>query len=159
MNKGKIVAITTLPITTPKDDAFGCSVSDRTLIDCICKYSDHLRKEGVEVFARKDNVIATEKGYFCAFYEEDLRNAEGGIDNPIPFKGKDGRMKVEIVKEGGSVVTEDLATLVAMAYCPNPKKYKKVWFRDGNPENVNAANLYWVSNFKYFFLSKFHKTK
>ncbi len=149
MSKAKLIAITTMPITVPAKDAFDCAIRDRDLIDSICKYSDKIREEGVEIFKRVDNIIATDKGYFCAFYEEDLRMMEGGIDNPTPFKGRDGRMKVNIKTEHQKWVIEDLATLVAMAFCPNPKKYTKTWFRDGNSENVNADNIYWVSDDKY----------
>lgn len=145
----KIISITTMPLTVPSEEAFDCAVRDRVLIDSICKYADLLRKEGVEVFKRVDNVIATEKGYFLAWYDEDLRNMEGGLDNPTPFKGKDGRMKVNIKRESGQWVIEDLAKLVAMAFVPNPNKYQQTYFKDHNPENVNADNLVWISDGKY----------
>lgn len=151
--KYKSIAITTMPVSVPAEEAFDCAIKDRDLIDSICKYSDKLRGEGVEVFKRVDNVIATEKGYFVAWYEEDLRMMEGGIDNPTPFKGKDGRMKVNIKTEHGKWVIQDLATIVAMAFCPNPKKYTKVYFKDANPENCNGDNLYWVSDAKLQLLT------
>lgn len=147
--KNKTIAITTMPISVPKEDAFDCAVDDRELIDAICKYSDLLRKENVEVFKRVKNVIATDKGYYIAWYEEELREMEEGIDNPVPFKGKDGRMKVNIKKEDGNWEIQDLATLVAMAFCPNPLKRKRCWFKDNNTENCNAENIFWISNWEY----------
>src|SRR6185503_4670677 len=111
--------------------------------------------QGIEVFARKGNIIATSNGYYSAMYTDDIRNKEGGIDNPIPFKGNDGRMKVDIVAEDGRHETKDLAELVAMAYCTNEHKYTKVWFRDAKPENCNAENLFWVSKLNYWLLKTF----
>ncbi len=152
MNAVKEVSITTMPISTPAENAFECAVRDRVLINSICKYADMLRGQGVEVYKRKDNVIATSTGYYFAWYDEDLRSVEGGIDNPTPFKGKDGRMKVSIVKENGTISIEDLAILIAMRFCPNPKKYTKVYFKDFDVTNCNADNLQWVSYIKYCYL-------
>lgn len=155
MKKGDTIIITHIPISAPRDEVFASSICERTLVNAICKYSGHLRKNDVEVFERKGNIIATEEGYYFALYEKDVREMEGGIDNPKPFKGKDGRLKVEVIKENGEKAIEDLATLIAMSYSPNPNKYTKVFFRDNNPENCIANNLYWVSKLKYFFLSTF----
>lgn len=152
VKKNEAISILAFPLSTPKEKIFGTAIRDRKLINSICEYSKTLRGENIEVFERKENSIATEKGYFVALYEEDIRSREGGIDNPTPFKGKDGRMKVQIVKENGQISIEDLATLVAMAYAPNEKRYTKVWFRDNNPENVVDTNLIWISNFKYWLI-------
>lgn len=151
----KYVVVTKMPLTVKMEDAYACSSNDKILVNSICEYRKQIEREGKEVFARHDNVIVCEDGYYFAFYEDDLRNMEGGIDNPIPFKGKDGRMKVDVIKENGEHSDEDLATLVAMSFCPNPKKYKRVFFRDANAENCNAENLFWSSEFKYFFLKLF----
>ena len=64
--------------------------------------------------------------------------------DPVAFKGKDGRMKVELRDNNGEQYIEDLATLVALQFVPNPFGYTKVSFKDGNPENVHAENLQWV---------------
>lgn len=146
------IVITTMPLGTPKEEAFDCAVDDRELINAICEYSKELRKGDIEIFERKKNVIATEKGYYIAWYEDDLRSMEGGIDNPTPYRGKDNRMKVTIKAEDGRWVEEDLATLVAMGFCENLKGYKKVWFKDSNYENCNADNLFWISKWKYILL-------
>jgi hypothetical protein len=156
----KAISITTAPLSMPKEDAFECAERDRNLIDHICRFADKLREQNIEVFERKDNVIATESGYYFAYYTEDIRSMEGGIDNPIPFKGKDGRMKIIVKAESGEYLVTDLANLVAMAYCKNPKKYKITYFRDANSSNVNAENLFWVSKIEHFFFKTFKiKTK
>ena len=115
------------------------------------EYRKHIEQEGKEVFSRVYNILICEDGYYFAFYEDELEKIErevpGGIDNPIPFKGKDGRMKIHVVKENGETVEVDLADLVAMKHCPNPKKYKYTWFVDGNVENCNAENIYWCNKF------------
>jgi len=152
---GQQISIVTAPITIPKEDVFSCSINDHTLSNYICEFRKVLEKQNIEVFARKGNILATSNGYYSAMYTDDIRNKEGGIDNPTPFVGKDGRMKVDIVKEDKTHSIEDLATLIAMAYCPNPRRYKKVFFRDANAENVNADNLFWVSSVKIFYLQLF----
>lgn len=145
MKKQKSVVITTMPIAVPAKDAFECAMHDRVLIDCICKYADELRGKGVEVFKREKNIIATSDGYFCAFYEDDLETME---KDPLAFKGKDGRMKVELRGKDGEQKIEDLATLVAIAFIPNPGGFTFVDFKDGNPENTNADNLFWTEKKK-----------
>lgn len=143
-NKSTTVVITSMPISVPADDAFECAIHDRILIDCICKYADELRGKGIEVFKRKSNIIATSDGYFCAFYEDDIETME---KDPMAFKGKDGRMKVELRGKNG-VGIEDLATLVASAFIPNPHGFTHVDFKDGNPENCKAENLFWTDKKK-----------
>lgn len=153
------ISIVTAPINIPKEEMFDCAIRDHVLSGYICQFRKELEKQGIEVFARKENIIATERGYYSAMYTDDIRNMEGGIDNPVPFKGKDGRMKVDIIAEDGKHSIQDLALLIAMAYCPNPARFKKVWFKDSRPENVNADNLYFVSSFDYLFLKSFYNTK
>ena len=145
----QVLSVIKLPLSVNKEDLFKAATHDRVLINGIIAYRKKLEEQGIEIFKREENILATEDGYYCAVYEEDLRNAPGGIDNPIPFKGKDGRLKVDVVKESGETVSCDLADLVAMKHCPNPKKYKRTWFVDGNPENVTADNIYWVSDLRY----------
>lgn len=136
----KTVVITTMPISVPVEEAFKCAFHDRKLIDSICRYASDLRGKGVEVFERKYNIIATEQGYFCAFYNEDLETME---KDPVSFKGEDGRMKVQLWKDGKMTI-EDVALLVAQTFVPNPFGYTEVGFRDGNLSNPAADNLYWI---------------
>lgn len=149
----KKISITTAPLSMKKEDAFECAERDRNLIDHICRFADKLREQDIEVFERRDNVIATESGYYFAYYDEDIRSMEGGIDNPIPYKWKDGRMKINIKAEDGNWFQGDLADTVAMAYCPNPNKYNKTWFKNnfknGSEKDCVADNIYWLPTWKY----------
>ena len=60
-----------------------------------------------------------------------------------PFVDVDGRLKVNLVKDG-KVFKEDLAKLVATQFVPNPNNYQNVEFIDGNKMNCASSNLKWV---------------
>jgi hypothetical protein len=152
---GQLISIVEAPLSIPRKDIFDCAINDHTLSNYICEFRKVLEKQNIEVFARKGNILATSNGYYSAMYTDDIRNKEGGIDNPTPFKGKDGRMKVDIIAEDGRKVVRDLADLVAMAFCQNPKKYTKTWFIDGNPENCSADNIFFCSKFDYLVFKTF----
>lgn len=154
-SKVQQLSVMQIPMGTPTAQVFKYVRQERILIDAACEYAKKLREQDVEIFERKENVLATEKGYFAVLFDEEIRMEPGGIDNPVPFKGNDGRMKVEIVKEDGSKVIEDLANLVAKAFVSNFRLRKKVWFKDANPENCAAENLYYVPTWKYWFLKTF----
>lgn len=149
---GQEISIVSAPLTIPKEEIYDCAVRDHNLSDYICQFRKHLEKQGIEVYGRKENIIVTENGYYTAMYTDDIRNKEGGIDNPIPFKGKDGRLKVDIVAEDGRTEVKDLALLVGMAFCPNPKKYTKTYFRDCDCLNCNADNIFFCSDIEYWIL-------
>lgn len=156
---GQFISIVTAPLNIPKEEMFSCAIRDHVLSDYICQFRKQLEKQGIEVFARKENIIATERGYYSAMYTDDIRSKPGGIDNPIPFKGKDGRMKVDVIAEDGRHSQQDLATLVGMAYCENPKRYKHTWFKDNNPENCNADNIKWLKRTRYFYFKSIYNIK
>lgn len=144
MKQVESIIITHLPISTDSSLAFKDTVDDRTLINAICEYRKELEREGVEVFERKNNVIATEKGYFFAFFEKDLDH-EIREEEVKPFKDVDGRMKVILVNDKtGKPEIKDLAELVAVAFLDNPNHYKYIRFIDGNKENCKAENLEWT---------------
>lgn len=149
------MSVIQIPISKPANEVFTFVRAERELTDAACIYAKQLREAGVEIFERKGNVIATDKGYFAVLFNNEIREQPGGIDNPTPFKGMDGRLKVEIVKEGGSKVVVDLAELIAKKFVPNLHMRKKVWFKDANPENCNADNLYYVPTWQYWFLKTF----
>jgi len=46
---------------------------DENLIESILDYADELKENNVEIFKHDKNIIATSDGYFCAFYERDLK--------------------------------------------------------------------------------------
>ena len=138
----KKIVITHSSITTPLEEAMKCRIKDRGLIDCMCTYRKEIEKEGVEVFKRWDNIIVTENGFNYALYEEELESIQSPKP-PVPFKGEDGRQKVILKNKKGEKCIEDVATMVAMGFIPNPSGLKYVKFKDGNPNNCQADNLYW----------------
>lgn len=143
------VLITHLPLSKDKEQVFSIVKRSRLLINSICEYSKDLRKRGIEVYERKVNIIRTEHGYFCAFFEEDIkegRAAEGEQKEQKiePFTGIDGRQKVQLTDKEGDIVIEDLATIVATTFkLPNPDNLSYVLFKDNDPTNCKIENLYW----------------
>ena len=143
IEKKKIV-ITHLPLSKEKEEVFSIVKRSRLLINAICSYSKELKRAGVEVYERKVNIIHTEQGYYCAFFEEDInQNRTQDKERLQPFKGIDGRLKVQLLDKHGGIVIEDVALLVAKIHVPNPEQYEHVNFKDGNPENVKMENLEW----------------
>ena len=149
------MSIMQFPIGHNQNEVFTYVRTDRALIDAACRYADKLREQDVEIFERKGNVIASDKGYFAILFDEEIRSQPGNIDNPTPFKGTDGRMKVKIKRETGDWIVEDLADLVAKKFVPNRLMRRRVWFKDANPENCQAENLYFVPSWKYWVLKTF----
>ena len=49
---------------------------DENLTDSILSYAEELKQNDVEIFKHEKNIIATSTGYYCAFYERDLRLAK-----------------------------------------------------------------------------------
>jgi hypothetical protein len=82
LKKAEEIRIVKLPIDVGNDVAFSMVIDDRVLIDSICRVADNLRKQGVEVFSRQQNVIATEDGFFFAIREEDAVAVESGTFKP-----------------------------------------------------------------------------
>lgn len=147
------MSIMQFPIGHPQNDVFIYVRTDRELVDAACRYADKLRQQNVEIFERRGNVLATEKGYFAVLFEEEIRSIPGNIDNPTPFIGKDKRVKIDVVKEDGTKVVEDLATLVAQKFVPNFHHKTRIGFKDYNRGNCQANNLIFISKFKYWWLN------
>lgn len=139
------IVLTELPLSKDKDAVFSLANNDKGLVQAIIKYRKELVAKKVEVFVRKDNILVTELGYFFALYADDPNlkeqpKIEGKIE---PFMGLDGRLKVQLMDKEGNPRIEDLAHLVAQVHVPNPKKFEYVLFKDKNPQNTEATNLYW----------------
>lgn len=138
----KPIVITHLPLTKEREEVFSIVKRSRVLINSICQYSKELRRKGIKVFERQVNIIRTEAGYFCAFYEEDIKEKQTEkIEKQ--FEGIDGRMKILLHDEDGEEVVKDVAELVAMAFIPNPDNLQFVKHKDGDIKNNTADNLYW----------------
>lgn len=140
----KKIVYTYLPLTKEKEEVFSIAKRSKLLINAICEYSKELKRAGVEVYERYVNVIHTERGYYCAFFEDDLENNRTEKKKqPVPFKGIDGRLKIQMTDKDNNIIIEDVAYLVALNYVPNPDNYEFVLFKDKNPENVKVENLFW----------------
>jgi hypothetical protein len=140
------VAITNLPLTVAKEEAYKNAVHDRRLIGIMVEYRKTLEGQGIEVFKRKENILVTEKGYYMAFYKDELQEITNDEDKEMAEKqyfGKDGRLKVKLQDKDGVDHELDVATMVAQQFLQNPFNFKHVSFKDGNPANCNASNLYW----------------
>ena len=60
------------------------------------------------------------------------------------YIGADGRLKAKLIDKDGVEHEEDVATLVALSFVPNPNNYTKVEHIDGDVTNNCANNLRWV---------------
>lgn len=67
------IVITTVPITEPQENVFKMCTNDPTLVRHISDWW-HMSGKG-EIVYQQDNIIMGIDGYFCAFYEKDLRMA------------------------------------------------------------------------------------
>jgi hypothetical protein len=145
MKDNRKVVITHLPIEKDSEEVFSIAKRSRLLINSICQYSKDLMARGVKIFERHANIIRTEAGYFCAFYEEDLEKNRTVKKEEIQeqFEGLDGRMKVVLHNSSGEEVVRDVAEMVAMAFVPNPDNYEFVKHKDEDLKNNKAENLYW----------------
>jgi len=137
------IVFTTIPIKADREETFAKSERDPRLISAIVGYRKLLEKNDVEVFARKNNCIATEKGYYFALYEDTLQEVNAKEEIEKQYIGTDGRVKVKLLDKDGAEHEFDIATLVAQQFVPNPLELKYVKFLDGNPKNCNKSNLYW----------------
>jgi len=138
----KNIIITKMPISIPSERVFKSKIHDRTLINAVVEYRKELEGNGIEIFERADNILATSDGYYLAFYEDDLEAAEQDAIVE-PFKGEDGRMKVRLDNGKGEFEIRDVAELVALTFIPNPNSYKYILFKDGNKGNCSADNIEW----------------
>ena len=121
----------------------------RLLINSICQYSKDLKKKDVIVEERHVNIIKTNIGYFCAFYEDDIKEnrTKQKEETTEQFEGLDGRMKTVLHDDNGEEIVKDVAEMVAIMFVPNPDNYEYVKHKDGDTKNNNYINLYW-SKFK-----------
>lgn len=70
----KRIVITHCPLETNKDEVFKMAKEDKDLEDTIKEQSRIHSLKGIETFERVHNIIVTEDGYYCAFYEDDLNH-------------------------------------------------------------------------------------
>lgn len=137
------VVITHLDLSHDKLEVFKIAKRSKLLKNSIVRYEQDLKLKKIRVLERHLNILRTNKGFFLAMYEDDvLKNRTEEKKKIEPFEGIDGRMKVQLDKNGECII-EDFATVVALTFLPNPDNYEFVKFKDGNPNNCSAENLYW----------------
>ena len=136
------IAITSLPLSVSFEEAIECCVDDLGLRRGIIEYRKVLEQEGAEIFTRHKNMLSTNKGFYFAFFEDDLKTVEDE-QKVKPFMGEDGRLKVVLLNDKNMPEVKDLATLVAETFVPNPNGYKNVGFLNGDANDCNSTNLTW----------------
>lgn len=139
------IVISNLAITALKADVMVFRhPEDKVLIERICDFRKEMERDGFEVWKRWDNVIISEAGWYFAIYQDELAKVKKPLP-PMPFLSPiDGRMKIRVKrKDNGVEEIEDLATMMATGYLPNPNGYQYVKFKDGDVKNCQAKNLYW----------------
>ncbi|HWC54994.1 MAG TPA: hypothetical protein VG676_15515 [Chitinophagaceae bacterium] len=72
---------------------------------------------------------------------------------------KKGKAPLIRVRAWGKRRTLGLATLVAEHFVPNPRKYKRIIFKDRNNQNCSADNIAWVDMETYTYYCTGHKGK
>ena len=66
------VVITHCPLSINSEEVFSMASEDKILIESINRFSNELLEKGIEIFDRNSNIIVTEQGYYCAFWDDDL---------------------------------------------------------------------------------------
>lgn len=75
------IIITKFPLNNEAEDVFKFSKDDPELVEAIKNVIKGLKKQSIEIFEHRGNIIATDVGYFGAFYESDLMKEDPNKDN------------------------------------------------------------------------------
>lgn len=71
-NEGDRIVITQFALSYQADKVFSYVTKDEKLVKAITNVKVKLEKQSVEIFEQRDNIIATDKGYYGAFWESQL---------------------------------------------------------------------------------------
>jgi len=83
----RTIVITSCPLSTNKNEVFAMAKNDKQLVDVIGIFGKGIKKsEDIETFFQKDNIIVTNKCYFCAFFEDDLELKPSFSKNDLKLK-------------------------------------------------------------------------
>jgi hypothetical protein len=69
----KRICIVSCPLSTDKGEVFKMKRNDTILTNEIKRYVNE--QNDIEVFEQQNNIVATNNGFVCAFYEDDLKHA------------------------------------------------------------------------------------
>lgn len=75
------IVISKFSIKNKAAKVFKYAKKDEKLIEAINNIRKGLERRGVEIFDQKYNIIVTNESYLAAFWESDLRNPDGGIND------------------------------------------------------------------------------
>lgn len=95
-----------------------------------------------------DAVELKRKEYsYYLFKDGSVYSSFRGNIKKLTASKKDGILYVPTRRNGNKKCStrENLATLVAINFVPNPDNLKYVGFKDGNKLNVDSSNLYWFN--------------
>lgn len=56
-----------------RDDVFLALKDDKELLIAIENYVKKLNSENIEIFEKEKNILITENGYYCAIWENDIK--------------------------------------------------------------------------------------
>lgn len=84
------IVVVKFPLSNNPEDAWSFARPDKALIDVINEAKKKLKNDGVEIFEQRDNVIATDVGYYAAFWEKDFNAAK---KNSNDKKDEDGEQE------------------------------------------------------------------
>lgn len=73
----KNILIATIELSNSKDEVFALVDNNPLLITAIEGTKTGLVEKGVEIWDQKDNIIVTEAGYYCAFFEDQVKSFVG----------------------------------------------------------------------------------
>jgi len=60
-------------LSSKKENVFKSLNNDINLINAINKFKDDLKRNNIEIFEEKDNILITENGYYLAIFPEAIK--------------------------------------------------------------------------------------
>lgn len=78
------VRIVSIPLKNKPEEVWDVATDEKVLIDAMNKHVEELKKDGIEIFEQRHNIVATDVGYFAAVWLKDIN-----------FKAPDGEQNTE----------------------------------------------------------------
>lgn len=93
--------------------------------------------------------LAKVPGFPRYTFTPDGRVFKDGVEKTVSCKK--GRSAKVVIRHRRKMYTFGLAKLIAVAFIPNPRKYKRIIFKDRDHHNCNKDNIAWVDEVTFFF--------
>lgn len=71
----KDTVIISTDLNAKKENVLKAQKNDADLINAINEFAFELKKNNIEIFEQRDNILITENGYILAVYPEDINPA------------------------------------------------------------------------------------